>query len=326
MNQQRPAAESAPRNHTGMDEILVSVVIPTFNRAAVIGDAIDSVLCQGVPEIEVLVVDDGSTDATAAALAGYDGRIRYLRQEHQGAGAARNHGIALARGAFVSFLDSDDVWMAGKTAAELALFARLPRVDAVISDSELWDEGRLVIPSRFAERGVELPAGGELVVPSDWPPLWARYSLFSTCCLTIRRAALARLGEPPFDPALRNHEDWDLELRMFHLCTVAVLPQRLASVRRFRDGTRAGRGSERDQLRMRYQVLCRARGLPPLSRQATREMRAQRAAAARLLAASAVGRQRADCLALAAAELRYGAWLNTLRVLAAAARPARATL
>jgi hypothetical protein len=309
-----------------MEEILVSVVIPTFNRAAVVRDAIDSALAQGVAGIEVVVVDDGSTDATRQAVSGYAGGVRYARQERQGAGPARNHGVALARGAFISFLDSDDVWLPGKTAAELALFARLPHTEAVISDSELWRDGRLETASRFRDLGLELPQGDDPVLARDWPPRWAERSLFSTCCLTLRREALAKLGAPPFDPRLRTHEDWDLEVRMYHLCAVAILPQVLARVRRFRDGTRSGRGSEWDQLRMRYDVLSRIRKLPPLSRRATREVEAQRTEAARQLAAAATGRQRAACLRLAAVEARAGALPNALRVLASAARPARIEL
>ena len=311
-----------------MEEILVSVVIPAFNRAAVIRDAVDSALGQGIPGLEVIVIDDGSTDAgaTRMALAGYSGQVRYFHQERRGAGAARNHGIALARGAFISFLDSDDVWLPGKTAAELALFARLPRTEAVISDSEQWRDGRMELASRFHDIGIELPAADDPILASDWPPRWAERSLVSTCCLTLRREALAKLGAPPFDPRLRTHEDWDLEVRMYHLCAVAVLPQVLARVRRFRDGTRTGRGSDWEQLRMRYDVLARLRRLPPLSHRATREVRAQRADAARQLAAAATGGQRAACLRLAAVEMRAGALPNALRVLAAAARPARVEL
>ncbi|MEM4780794.1 MAG: glycosyltransferase family A protein [Halalkalicoccus sp.] len=95
-----PADGSAPA---------VSVVIPTYNRAERVGRAIDSVLHQRFAEFEVLVVDDGSTDDTAAVLEGYDDeRVRYVRQENAGANAARNRGIEESEGEFVSFLDSDD--------------------------------------------------------------------------------------------------------------------------------------------------------------------------------------------------------------------------
>jgi glycosyltransferase involved in cell wall biosynthesis len=95
---------------------LLSVVIPTWNRAQLVRDAIHSALAQREGEVEVIVVDDASTDSTAELLEREFGdRIRLLRLEHRrGPGGARNGGARLARGEFVAFLDSDDVWLAGK--------------------------------------------------------------------------------------------------------------------------------------------------------------------------------------------------------------------
>src|SRR3712207_2443148 len=91
--------------------MLFSVVIPVYNRAALVGATLDSVLGQEFEgEFEVVVVDDGSTDETPAVLARYGERVRVLRQENAGPGAARNLGIRTARGEYVAFLDSDDLW------------------------------------------------------------------------------------------------------------------------------------------------------------------------------------------------------------------------
>jgi hypothetical protein len=87
-----------------------SIVIPTYNRARLLEEALESVFAQEFTDYEVLVVDDGSTDGTAQVLARYGERVRGLRQENQGQGAARNLGIQQARGEYVVFLDSDDVW------------------------------------------------------------------------------------------------------------------------------------------------------------------------------------------------------------------------
>src|SRR5262245_24730960 len=91
-------------------DFLVSVVIPTFNRAHLITGAIESVLAQTLPPLEIIVVDDGSTDDTPERLAPYLDRIVFLGQENRGVSAARNAGIQAARGNLIAFLDSDDVW------------------------------------------------------------------------------------------------------------------------------------------------------------------------------------------------------------------------
>ena len=88
----------------------VSVIIPTYNRAGLISETLDSVLAQTWGDYEIVVVDDGSEDDTAGVLAEFGGRVIYRRIEHAGAGAARNVGLEMAHGEFVAFLDSDDVW------------------------------------------------------------------------------------------------------------------------------------------------------------------------------------------------------------------------
>ena len=95
---------------------LVSVIIPTYNRAHCLGEAIDSVLAQDPPADEVIVIDDGSTDATPDVLAGYGDRITVLRQANAGAGAARTAGLRQASGDWITFLDSDDLWYPGRLA------------------------------------------------------------------------------------------------------------------------------------------------------------------------------------------------------------------
>ncbi len=88
-----------------------SVVIPTFNRSALVTRAINSVLSQTYPPSEIIVVDDGSTDDTPAVIQRFGERVRYLRQERGGASKARNYGVAEAASDWIAFLDSDDVWV-----------------------------------------------------------------------------------------------------------------------------------------------------------------------------------------------------------------------
>src|SRR5262245_17659232 len=92
----------------------VSVVIPTYNRAAIVGGTIESVLAQTHGDVEVVVVDDGSTDETPEAVGRFDGRVTYIRQENLGVEAARKRGLARATGRYVNFLDDDDVMLPTK--------------------------------------------------------------------------------------------------------------------------------------------------------------------------------------------------------------------
>lgn len=118
---------------------LVSVVIPTYNRADLVCAAIDSALAQTHPAIEIIVVDDGSTDHTPARLAAYGDRIRVVRQSNAGVCAARNAGFAAAYGGFVALLDSDDRWLPWKLAAQMDAFRCHPELQMVYTDFSVID-------------------------------------------------------------------------------------------------------------------------------------------------------------------------------------------
>src|SRR5438045_4325502 len=97
-----------------MQKGLVSVVIPNYNYARYVGDAVDSVLGQTYADLEVIVVDDGSTDASRDVLLSYGDSVKTISQQNQGVSAARNNGVAASRGEFVAFLDADDLWLPEK--------------------------------------------------------------------------------------------------------------------------------------------------------------------------------------------------------------------
>jgi glycosyltransferase involved in cell wall biosynthesis len=201
-----------------MSAPVVSVVIPTYNRAHVIGDAVASVMAQTFRQFELVVVDDGSTDGTAEILASIsDPRLRAIRQANAGAAAARNAGVRAARGTLISFLDSDDLWKPDKLEREVAFLDRHPEVDSVFADLEKYD-GTLFVPSfmratqRFVERleqGVD-PDGVALTQREMFLYLLEESPVMPTA-FTIRRAAFDALGG--FHTRWEPFEDWEFCLR-----------------------------------------------------------------------------------------------------------------
>jgi glycosyltransferase involved in cell wall biosynthesis len=117
---------------------LVSVIIPTYNRAAYLTAAIDSVLAQTYRPLQLIVVDDGSTDNTAALVQRYSEGVEYIRQPQSGAGAARNRGLAAAAGNFIAFLDSDDLWLPEKAERQVGLLDENPEIEAVFSQVQMF--------------------------------------------------------------------------------------------------------------------------------------------------------------------------------------------
>lgn len=115
----------------------VSVVIPTYNRARFVGEAIESALQQGGLVAEVIVVDDGSTDATSDVVGAFGSRVRYIRTENAGASAARNTGARAARTAWVAFLDSDDVWLPGKLESQSQNLSQYPEAIAHFTNVQI---------------------------------------------------------------------------------------------------------------------------------------------------------------------------------------------
>lgn len=122
---------------------LVSVVVPTFNRAAFVGDAIASISAQGDDDVEIVVVDDGSTDDTERIVAARGTNVTYVRLEHRGVSAARNRGILAARGGLIAFLDSDDLWPNDSLGRRRSHLERHPEVDLVYGLARIRHIGKL---------------------------------------------------------------------------------------------------------------------------------------------------------------------------------------
>jgi glycosyltransferase involved in cell wall biosynthesis len=186
------------------DAPLVSVVIPAYNAAWCVERAIDSVLAQGVRELELIVVDDGSTDGTAGALARYGDALRVIGKVNGGLSSARNAGIRAARGRYVAFLDADDRWLGNKLERQLALM-----------------EARRELAFCSTAARVEGPSGEAL---GEWRcrcgALPALEAIFATnafvagsgSAVLVRRDVLERVGG--FDERLRSLEDIDMWMRL----------------------------------------------------------------------------------------------------------------
>ena len=227
-----------------MTNPLLSVVIPTWNRAHIVCEAVDSALKQRPGQVEVIVVDDGSTDGTAGLLKQtFGSRIHLLPLAvRRGPGGARNAGALLACGEFLAFLDSDDIWLPGKFDAEQRVFAEFPDANAVISDTLGFFEGEPDGSSRFAQNGLLAATQGRVRLAEDCDWLWTNsMNTAHLCGITLRRKALAQLGRKLFTADLACCEDWDFQMRLYHLGQVVVLPEVHSWVRRFDDGTRLGR-------------------------------------------------------------------------------------
>lgn len=229
------------------DRATVSVVIPSYDRAYIVGDAIQSALDQSYANIEVIVVDDGSRDDTEAVVRRFDDRVRYVRQENAGVCAARNRGLQESRGEFVALLDSDDKWLPWKLESQIAVLRQYPDVGMVWSDMVAVDEsGRWLDPaylrhfyvahSRVRIESALLDEGALGFLWDDAPAAVAdrhvyRGDLFSpmilgnlvhTSTIVLRRSRLAAIGG--FDTRLRRSgEDYEFHLRTCALGPVAFV-------------------------------------------------------------------------------------------------------
>jgi len=193
---------------------LVSVIIPTFDRAPWVGEAISSVLAQTYPHLELIVVDDGSHDATPRVVQAFGPALTYIWQVHAGVSAARNRGVGMSRGELVAFLDSDDLWLPGKIAAQVALLQQQPHAQACYTD-EIWiRHGVRVNPKRIHQKH-----SGWLFEPS------LPRCIISPSSIMLRRTLWNQLGG--FDESLPACEDYDLWLRLTLATPVLLLPERL---------------------------------------------------------------------------------------------------
>lgn len=236
----------------------VSVIIPTYNRAGLVCAAIDSVLAQNYPNLEIVVVDDGSTDGTAEAVQNYGAAVRFVSQANAGAASARNRGIRLATGDLVAFLDSDDLYLPGKLQEQVQYFNQQPETVLVYCWFTIFDEsGRKRLGRRCHLTG---NIAAKLLAKCMQGPL-------ATPTVMVRRDALLRVGG--FDEAMNLSEDTDLWCRVARLGPVGLIPEPLVAVRRHSGNLSSGPGRTRflaASLRILDKAFAEERGGDPRQR------------------------------------------------------------
>ena len=217
-----------------------SVIVPVFNQAGFVSEAVDSALRQSAAPHEVIVVDDGSTDATPAALERFGGAIRVVRQANRGVAAARNAGVAASAGDALAFLDADDAWEPTKIEKQMARLAADPSVGLVHCGVTEVDAQGSARATRLD--GMEGSVWGEMLLFRRSVVLGGGSSAL------IPRAAFDQVGG--FDEDLSTSADWDLYYRLARRFTVAFVREALVRYRIHGENMHANVGvMERDMLR-----------------------------------------------------------------------------
>ena len=217
----------------------VSIIIPTYNRLPMLKEAVDSVLAQDFEDFELIVVDDGSTDGTAGEMTEYGGRVKLLQhQQTRGVSTARNYGINHAKGKYISFLDSDDLWVKGKLKIQVNFLDENPHYPLCYTD-EIWiRKGKRVNP----------------MLKHTKYSGWILEKCLPLCTISpssvmMRKTLFSRVGL--FDEALPVCEDYDFWLRVSVRFPIFFINKKLIIKR----GGHADQLSNRSWGNDRYRVM-----------------------------------------------------------------------
>jgi glycosyltransferase involved in cell wall biosynthesis len=207
----------------------VSVIIPVYNSEKHIREALDSVLNQTYKNIEIIVVDDGSSDHTPEVIRTHYPMIRYMGQKNGGAAKARNLGIREASGEWIAFLDSDDIWLPTKVEQQVEYFKNHPDVGFIFTDH-----------INFHENGLQEPPTQkrEFLLSGDPVMTIFKNGKVNTSTVMMRREVIPKVGY--FDETLRVAEDTDLWMRVAMQCRIDVMDQPLAKRRSRPDSLSSG--------------------------------------------------------------------------------------
>ncbi|MCG5517203.1 MULTISPECIES: glycosyltransferase [unclassified Ectothiorhodospira] len=218
---------------TQPSDIRVSVIIPAYNARSYIGDAIHSVEAQGIDHLELIVVDDGSTDGTGDYIKHHHPSVELIRKSNGGAATARNAGLARATGEYIAFLDADDLWLPGKLEAQLSHLAANPQVQLVCSGFERWEpdsQGEFPSLQPLLEQAQTIPQDALDTEFSGW----IYHKLLLDCrvwtsTVVFRRSLMNDIGR--FDESLRLGQDYDYWLRASRHTPIHTLRRPMAVYR-----------------------------------------------------------------------------------------------
>jgi len=234
------------------------VIVPAYNSADFIGQALESILAQTNPPTEILVVDDGSTDNTVEVIRPFGEKVHILRQEHQGVSAARNRGVRHARGEYLAFLDSDDIWKPEKLEKQIA---------CLIEKNTVW----VCCAAAYfdSQTGQRLSGYAKDLFEGDVLEQEFLQSFILSPTPVIKRSVFDEVGY--FDEGIHIGEDWDMWLRIAARYPIGVVREELALKREHPQSTMQRASTEEklsDQLKIVEMVVAREpKRLEPLMNQ-----------------------------------------------------------
>jgi glycosyltransferase involved in cell wall biosynthesis len=201
---------------------LVSVVIPVFNASKWISETISSVLDQDYPNVEVVVIDDGSTDDSSDIINQYTNKVKYFYKSNGGQGSARNIGIQKSNGKYIAFIDADDLWAKNKLSIQVEILERT-RLKWIYSDAIAFDNENKKDLFLFSQNNKQY--SGDVLKP-----------LFRSCFIpsptpVVEKTVFSKVGMFNEHTTMRNREDWDMWLRIASLYSLAYVPKSLANYR-----------------------------------------------------------------------------------------------
>jgi len=227
----------------------VSVIIPTYNCKHYICEAIDSVLAQSYKNTEIIVVDDGSIDATQEVISKYGEQIKYIYQTNKGVSSARNRGISLAEGEYIAFLDSDDVWLPDKLKLQISAIEKNTEAVLVFTDAEVFNE-KGIVRNSFRPSHIEKADCGSFrcrinsfslndgsILAGDFYRDLLMGNFIALSTVLIRKELFSRNGG--FDESFSIGEDYELWLRIARKNSLLYL-NNITTQHRFRDDSASG--------------------------------------------------------------------------------------